>query len=568
MTQPQIHSRSTMPLQGRDQNQRTTPQPYARTVRNDFKRVITTGFGGQFMPIVAVPLLREDRLLSTTYRFAFDMAETSQMLINPVRVAVHMWFVPKLAFERFLDLGHLNRSYFGKQEVDGSVTPWFQTHEIDDGHAQNPETLPFYRMLGAHSTPGRVVNTDYVEAYNAIWNYVARETSPSLTTRDALDTSIAPAFWAHSAMRHVKPTFDQALIHGEVDLDISEQEVPVTGIGVRSSQAASLQTNVRETDAAEVQEWMGWENNVATRQDPAAGRESFPDIRVKFGAEVGATVSLANIELAKRTAAFARARQAYQGLDDDQVIDLLMSGVRMPEEGLQRPVLLGRRETIYGMSQRYATDSENLDKSVTTGQTMLDLTVAVPQVNTGGIVMGICEILPEQLYERQQDAYLSAVEVSNLPDRMVDELDLEPVEVVHNGDVDTDHSDPEGVFGYAPLNRRWQRECPNIGGLFYRPRAGAPWNENRDRIWAVETEDPVLGDDFYLASNIHHQVFADADTDPFEVSVNGMSRIEGLTFFGPALRESTGDYEHVKALADTSRIELPAPDAEEEDGDA
>lgn len=538
-------STSTQPLpaQRTPDNYRTTAQAYPRTIRTDLKRVLTTGFGGRFLPIAAIPLLREDALLMSRFRFGFQMAETAQMLMNPVRVSVSAWFVSKLALERFGDRGILNRSYLKKAEKDGQVVPWFDTTNLwQDGTT----VYPVYKTMGLHGPQGETVNSDYIETYNAIWNYVAEQASPSIQKRPAKTQGLAPAFWHHSAMRHVKPTFDQALLHGEVALNVTNSSMHIRspGLGSYSSAVPPDQPQGPASDNYSGNGPYIWHDITAELEDD------------------GITVSLANIELAKKTAAFARARQAYQGLGDDQIIDLLMSGVRVPDEAFRYPVLLGERETIFGMSQRFATDGTSLDKSVTTGQTVLEMDVAMPQQDTSGVVMFIAQVLPEQLYERQPDKYLHTKDQVDLPDRLRDELDLEPVEIVLNGDIDTDHSDPETVFGYAPLNHRWQREAPNLGGLYHRPDAQAAWNENRNRIWAVEAVDPVLGDDFYLASNIHHQVFADSQSDPFEIAVNGVARIEGLTMFGPALRESYGDYDAIMGHADMSRIPLPDPDAE------
>lgn len=532
-------STSTQPLpaQTTPDNFRTTPQQFARTVRTDYKRVLTTGFGGKLLPIAAIPLLREDRLMASRLRLGFQMAETSQMLMNPVRVSASAWFVSKLAFERFGDRGILNRSYLKQPEKDGLVVPWFDKVNIGDGLSKdNP--YPVWKSLGAHAPLGTQVNSDYLEAYNAIWNYMAEQASPAIEKRAPKTQELAPAFWHHSAMRHVKPTFDQALLHGEVPLNVVSQDMPVRSKLLIDGNAG------------------GYAPGQTTVPPQVNGDYEFTDVWAEL-ADNGITVSLANLDLARKTAAFARARQAYQGLGDEQLIDLLMSGVRVPDEAFRYPMLIGQAETIFGMSQRFATDSPNLEKSVTTGQTILDLNVTVPQQDTSGIVMVVAQILPEQLYERQADRYMMAVDQAELPDRLRDELDLEPVETVYNRDVDTDHSDPDTVFGYAPLNHKWTRETPNLGGLYYRGDSSAPWNENRNRIWAVETADPVLGDDFYLASNIHHSVFADTNTDPFEISLNGVCRVEGLTMFGPALRESTGDYDAIMDKADMGRIELP-----------
>ena len=537
-----LHNTRTSPTQTPLENVATSPQPYPRTVRTDFQRVLTTGFGGKCIPVMAIPLLREDRLLSSTFRFGFEMAETASMLMNPVRVAVNMWFVPKLASPRFLDLGHLNRAWRGEPESDGSQTDYFNKVNYNAAHE-------FWKTMGLHAGVGWTVNDDYLEAYNLIWNHMASQVSPSLAHRDMDDVTLAPAFWSHSTLKHVKPTFDQALQWGEVPLTIAEGKMTVKSdeYTQMTSQGGSPGTNALMPAAMD---------NVPSGTGPyewnKAGSEIWAELQTN-----GVTVSLANLELARKTTAFARARQKYQGLNDDALIDMLMAGLRLPEEGMQHPIHLGRGETIYGMTQRYATDGVNLEKSVTRGQTFVDLNISVPQVNTGGVVMATVEILPEQLYERSRDPFFTAADVSSLPNRLQDELDVEPVEVVTNGLVDIRHSDPNGVFGYAPLNHRWQRETPNIGGLYFRNDPNAPWDENRNRIWAVETVDPTLGDDFYLATNIHHNVFVDSLTDPFEISVNGLGRIEGLTFFGPALRESTGDYDAIMAQADTSRITLP-----------
>lgn len=533
-----------LPTQGGPSNTRTTPQNYPRTVRTDYKRVLTTGRGGQLLPIFAVPLLREDRLLMSNFSFSLEMAETGSMLMNPVRIAASVFLVPKLAFERFKDLGALNRSWMSQPEADNNTIPWFNPVNYWDGGSPNAP-LPFYKTMGLHCHTADQVNSDYVEAYNAIFNYMAEEVSPGLSKRTSFDTTIAPAFWAHSAMRHVKPTFDQALIHGAVPINTA------TGRAVIS---AETHANANPAGFSPAQ------NDVSRVED---GRRIFDNIWAELNQ---ASISLADIEMARKTASFARARQAYQGLKDDQLIDVLMSGVRLPEEGMKQPILLGRRETVFGMSQRYATDAGNLDKSVTRGQTVLDVNCVTPQVNTSGIVMGVVEILPEQLFERQRDAYLTAGSVSHLPDRLRDELDVEPVQVVSNKDIDTGHTAPTGVFGYAPLNHLWQRQGPNIGGRFHKPDPSSAWTEDRNRIWAVETVDPKLGDDFYLASNIHHNVFADSNKDPFEISMNANCKIEGLTFFGPALRESHGDYEKIDAKVGRDRIpNVPRPTEQEEE---
>ena len=80
-----------------------------------------------------------------------------------------------------------------------------------------------------------------------------------------------------------------------------------------------------------------------------------------------ATMSLADIEQARKTAAFAKLRASYDGIDDEYIIDLLMQGITVPTEVMKQPMLIGQQTGMFGFSQRFATDSGNLDDTATNG---------------------------------------------------------------------------------------------------------------------------------------------------------------------------------------------------------
>jgi hypothetical protein len=267
----------------------------------------------------------------------------------------------------------------------------------------------------------------------------------------------------------------------------------------------------------------------------------------------GITVSLSNIELAKKTQAFAKARSMYQGHDDDYIIDLLMAGVRIPDQAMKQPILLAQQRTQMGYQQRFASDAANLDESVTVGGALIDITMRTPAINTGGIIVITAEITPEQLFERQKDHYLHNTSVSNYPEFTRDTLDPEKVSITTHSHIDVDHSNPNAIFGYAPLNHEYMRSAPNIGGKYYRPEVDASFDEDRQKIWANETVDPELTEDFYLCNNVHHKVFADSTSDAFEITARGTFEITGNTVFGGALKEATDDYDQVMADVDQTQ---------------
>lgn len=545
----------------------TTPLAVPRTVRNHDITVLTSLPAGRMVPLAAIPLLREDAA-RVRMNMAVQMMETADLLINEVNISVKAYLVPNLAFDRFQGMDDLNRSYEGKPPRDGlPVIPYIELKA-----AKAKGTDPILKYLGKHAKPGDMINTGYHEAYNQIWNFRAINRSPDIPKRARLDDTLAPAFWQHERFAHIVPDFDQAIMEGNVALSIVDSKMPVRGIGFAGA-ANSPATNVAVRTTKQQNETFGaayQAYGAAGAQPPPTGAQSIyfrsqggqgtgqwrPDIYAEL-ADTGVTISLANIDLARKTQAFARARQQFNGHDDDYIIDLLMDGLTVPEQAWRQPILLQDRQTIFGMSKRYATNGGDLTESVVNGATMLDLNFAVPRCPTGGVIMIVAECLPGQLFERGRDPYLYTKTVDDLPHALRDMLDPEPVQVVPNGYIDVDHDTPASTFGYAPLNHEWNFASPGIGGRFYRPTVDAPFDEDRQRIWAVETKNPVLSQDFYISRNIHSKPFVNPGQDAFELTARGAAAITGLTQFGPVLVEASDDYKQVMDEAPTQRIVKP-----------
>jgi hypothetical protein len=531
------------------------PIPAQRTLRRDELRVLTSGDAGKILPLAYVPLLREDAVQRGQLRISVQMQETAETILNGIHCNAYVHFIPFLAFERFNGMDALNRSYMGEPEREGESPIPFVHSAPFGAHGSNE----IYKCLGLHADPATPVNTAVLEAYNCLVNFRRRERSQSLPQRGLYTTTLARAMWHHTHMRHLVPDFDQARLEGEVPLTVTAARLPVSGLAVAT-------TGTPTADMTSI----AWSGNTPNPTGLRMGSAQM-GIAVQATTEIpqvfaelqdnGITVSLANIEMAKKTAAFARMRERYQGYDDDFLVDLLMQGVRVPEAAMSQPILLAHRHNLMGYAKRYATDAANLDQSVTVGETSLDLTFRTPPMNTGGVILVTVEITPEQLFERHKDYFLHAGTAGDFPNFLRDYLDPEKVSVVSNDHVDVDHSDPSGLFGYAPLNHQWQRTGPRIGGKFYRPTVDASFDEDRQRIWSLEVADPDLTEDFWLVTGLHKKIFADTVADSFELLATGGAVISGLTVFGAGLTEATDDYDAVMAKVDQTRIEKPATPA-------
>jgi hypothetical protein len=534
----------------------TGPIKVQRSVRRDRGRVLTSADAGKILPIKYIPMLREDAVRRGKVRLNFEMMETAEMLMNGINVHVYAHYVPFLAFDRFNgSMDELNKSYQKENGIGGSVVPYFNTVSSAsalDTTAGAPAT--FLQTMGIH-TQATTINTTIVEAYNAIVNHRRKARSASLTTRTATDWSLAEAFWGLEN-NHIVPDFDQKLIDGEVALNGLTFKAPIRAKKL-TSQDGSTVIHAPSNDAISAGTVYAPSANGSTWTDEGDYYEStVGQIWTELTAGGEATMSLADIEQAKRTAAFAKLRSMYDGIDDEHIIDLLMEGIRVPEEQMKQPILLSRASTMIGYNQRYATDAANLDTSVTNGFATVDMNIRTPQMNTGGVIMITAEIVPEQMWERKKDYYLYETDPDNLPNYLRDYLDPEKVSIVKNDHLDVNHSTPNGTFGYAPLNHEYMRDMVNIGGKYYRP-ANDAFDADRAKIWTAETTDPTLSDDFYLVDSLHKKVFADQNADAFEITCLSDVEITGNTVFGERLLEAdaTSDYEAITDLVDSARIE-------------
>lgn len=215
-----------------------------------------------------------------------------------------------------------------------------------------------------------------------------------------------------------------------------------------------------------------------------------------------------------------------------------MEGIRVPEYLERQPMLLASQKSSFNFATRYAADGPNLSESVTNGICRIGMRLSMPSTNTGGIVMIVASAVPDQMFERRRDAFLSIVDQDNWPKYERDTLDIEKVDNVLNADVDTSHATPNAIFGYEPMNYRWNRDFVRLGGDLYRPSAATPWDEDRAVLWVTEPVNPTLTADFYLATNINSDPFADRLKDHLTFTVVHESIIEGNTVFGPALLEA------------------------------
>lgn len=535
----------------------TTPIPIARSTRQINQIVATSMPAGKMVPVTAFPLLREDQLRNSMIHCKVDLMETAEIIKNGVKCRFMAYFVPFLAFERFNGgMDEFNRAYMKQNIADGAtVTPFFNTMV-----AGAVGSIPIHKYLGFHAAPADTINTAYIEAYNLIWNFRARNRSETLWNakkRLMTNTSLAPAFWQHEQFKYVVPDWDDVAMEGSVDLSFTNAKVPVYGLGFDPAvgSAAGGVTSIRHATGVtdNVNNYFTSAAGTVRLKTKGIGGQIFPDLYADLQAQ-GVKISLANIELAKRTQWYADLKAQFEGLPDSWIIDLLMQGVSVPEQMWKQPILIADKTEIFGIEKRWATDGANLTDAVVNGAAMCDLDMVLPRTPTGGIVMVVAEILPEQLFERGRDPLLFVTDPAKLPNAMKDDLDPQKVERMSKGEIDTSHSDPNGLFGYRPLNWQWQQSNTRIGGKWFKSAPSNTFNEERQHFWTVEVTDPAYNSDFMISEVFNTLPFVVTNQDVGEVQIHGTAIIEGNTQFGTRLLENDNAYAEVIAQVDQGRL--------------
>lgn len=539
--------------------QNTAPVSFQRSVRSDAGVLMSSGRAGVVTPMAIIPLLRGDSA-SGPMSVDLNLAEMPKPLLNGVFANVQAWFVPKSAFAQFSGMDEFYASYMKAPikalgQADRAAPVFYNTAAATTILASD-----WAKTLGLFVPDGSIINTDFIDACVLVYNFrlaahsskLARQNYYSENPTEAL--KLQRAFWPSSARSNMVPDYERALLIGALDLDVTAGKVPIAGLWNQSTAAAGITTGVEGQypyKAAPNSPVGSWRMLLMDSQGPAGpnGSRIWADLAAQT-----VTASLADIDKARTTQAFAKLRASYAGnntsgfIDDSTIIAHLMQGLSVPGEQFRRPWLLDSKRVPFGFAERFASDGASLDQSVSTGRTSINLSLNVPHNDMGGYIVVTCEVLPERIDERMTEMSMLITDPTSsmLPDALRDIQRTEPVDNVLNRRIDAKHATPNGLFAYEPMNDMWNRVSTRLGGVFYQPDPAAPTNEARAGIWLANVVNPKFNTDHYLApSPFPHTVFADTTAPAFEFVVRHSLKIVGLTQIGDVLVENNDDYKKV-----------------------
>ena len=544
--------------------QSSTPVAFKKSTRKDTAVLMSSARAGVVVPVGYIPLLPGD---SASGSLGVDVAlkEMPKPLLNAVMCNVQAWYVPKSAHPQFPGRDELMHAMTGEAikalgAADRTPPPFYNV--LSAPNTTTASASEFFTTLGLHVPASAQIQTDLIDAFAVVYNFRLASHSSRLARRPyatenlAASTALPPAFWPSSRFARVVPDYERALVVGSLDLDVAAGRLPISGFGRRVGETHTTLDNqpvveLRTGDSTTTNyaKSTAFGNNASARmRTNAAGT---PDLWAEMAGQ-SINITLADIDKARTTQAFAKLRTAYAGNDatgfdnDDTIVALLMQGIPVPEDQFKRPWLLDSKRVTVGFAERFSTSADDLNASVTVGRAAAKLSLNVPQTDTGGTIIFTVEVLPERVDERMQDEWLLKRKFDDLPNALRDIQRVEPVDLVTNRRVDAKHTTPNGLYGYEPMNDQWNRDFTRLGGDFYMATPGGGWTENRSNIWQSEIVNPTFSTTHYLAPTpFPHDVFSDQNADAFEVVCRHAVTIVGNTQIGDVLAESNDDYDAV-----------------------
>lgn len=532
--------------------QSTNPIPFNRSQRVDNGVLMSSGRAGVVNLYGYIPVLRGDSA-SGSVQLDFKLAEMPKSLLNGVNVRAQAWFIPKSIHPQFAGTDEFMASYTGDTikalgQPDRAPIPFYTMLNAADSLAA--VNSPLYKQLGIHLVAGSTINTDLIDAFNLVYNFRLAAHSSRLPKKQyavqSLSGSVAlpPAFWDMGRFNRVVPDYEEALVVGSLSLDVIAGRIPIPQFnrvgGPGPGGTTALRLDIAPTGMAIQDATASYGLNISI----AAGETLFAEM-----AGQNVEVSLADIEKAKDTQAFAKIMQSYAGSNTtgfnaaDSAIAHLMQGLSVPSDVFARPWLLDDKVVPVGFTERFSSDANALDTSINNGLASARLSINLPVSDSGGMILITAEMLPERIHERQFDDMLTFSSVSSLPDALRDVQRTLPVDVVLSRRLDAKHTTPSATYGFEPMNDKFNREFTRLGGAFYQASPTAPVTEQRAGLWQSSVVDPIYSEDHFLAPvPFPHSVFADTLAPAFEVVCAHAVVIVGLTQIGDVLLENNGEF--------------------------
>lgn len=458
---------------------------------------------GKLIPLTWYEALPGDTIQQST-SMLLRVSPLLAPVMHPVRVRIHHWFCPlRIIWDDFEDF------ITGGPDGTDSTTPPYK----DKASVAESDLFDYLGVPPASYSPSLRISALPIRAYQSIFNNHYRDqdlvTEATLDTGNGSDTTsgtLQKVAWEKDYFTTCRTDTQKGT---EVIIPIGDT-APVLGIGTGNQTFPwSSKTAYESDDGSAV---YASAQSIDTSAGTGANHEvyieegstGYPNIRADLSASTGVPIN--DLRLALALQRYMEARQRYGSRYVEYLRHL---GVRSSDGRISEPEYLGGGRQVVQFSEVLSSDGANTGDMKGHGIVAMRTNRYRRFFEEHGIVMTLASVVPKSIYTQGLHKKFHRDVKEDFFQRELQNLGEQ---AVLNKEVYTEHTTPDGTFGYQARYDEYRSHPSGVAGDFH---SGLDhWH--MARIFAT---DPSLNNTFVEATPTD-RVYASTSEDPLYAMAN------------------------------------------------
>jgi len=428
-------------------------------------------------------------------------------VMHPCKVRIHHWYVPlRLIWEDFEE--------FITGGEDGTSTP--TAPYLSRASVAESSLYDYLGVPPASYSPNLDISVLPIRAYNKIYNENYRDqdlvTETTTSVASGLDVTtlanLQRCSWEKDYFTTARPWEQKG---DEVTIPITG-DAPVYGIGKAdqgydessiTAYESGASASTTYADATKIQGSSGDVSDHAyIEEDP--DNAGYPNIFADMSSVSAIGVNDLRLSLA------VQRFQERMGISGSRYVEYLRAlGIRSSDARLQNPEYLGGGRQVINFSEVLATDDTNTGDLYGHGISAMRTNKFRRFFEEHGIVLSLMSVIPKSIYTQSLNRKWTRTVKEDYFQR---ELQFIGQQEVYNKEVYTEHTTPDGIFGYQNRYDEYRSHPSGIAGEFH--STNDHWHLGR-----IFTSDPALNSTFIKAIPTK-RVLASSGTEALYAMVN------------------------------------------------
>lgn len=514
--------------------------PVTRSPRRESRDLVGKFRSAVSAPVMCVPMMPGEGGM-VTQAVSFECDPVAGRMMSEAYCKVTVLYIPAQAIHKMLHKG--NAAWEDKAGVTEIMRRMIMNKTpIFPGRVEDEIT----QRMGI--VPMKVSNVTQVSSvallgYNVAQNYMRKRKYIYATERAGLDQTLAPAVLHETVLERFRAAMDpDDHINGKVELNLSQTQAPVTGIGILSNDGSPVNRARRETKGA-VSTGLAFQvrsnsdgalQNAATLSIAAQTNNatSLPAIYADLQAVMASGFSLVDLYNAQKADDLVRQMRAIANDNPTYGEEAVLRwAFGLNVDGLTEPFVLYEKEIALGDAMRRATDAAGIQQEVRASDlgAMIEYSIPVPKTELGGLVITLAQIRPDEVIAQQPHPILTTD--WTMPSQPAEMMMVDPEPVMMRelfGDTTATAQETQIKF-YAGHNQL-KRHYVNVG---FTRNTNVASVANKNVMWTYAIPAGVTPDNILYPVNFPQYPWLDQNAEICTYRVASQAVIDTDYFFGP-----------------------------------